>query len=64
MGKIKRGGFIFFTWKGDHDPRHVHVYDNGKLILKWDLDNHRVINGKMNRKLNKLIKKLATEGKI
>jgi hypothetical protein len=26
MGKYRRGGYVFITWKGDHPPRHVHVY--------------------------------------
>lgn len=37
MGKIRRGGYVFVTWKGDHAPRHVHVYRDGKLVVKWDL---------------------------
>ena len=39
MGKYRRGGYVFITWKGDHPPRHVHVYRDGTLIVKWDLDN-------------------------
>jgi hypothetical protein len=23
MGKIRRGGFVFVTWKGDHGPRDL-----------------------------------------
>jgi hypothetical protein len=38
VGKIRRGNFIFVTWIGDHSPRHVHVYRDGKLVLKWNLD--------------------------
>jgi hypothetical protein len=26
VGKIRRGGYVFLSWKGDHPPRHVHVY--------------------------------------
>ena len=37
MGKIRRGGY--------HPPRHVHVYREGKLIVKWDLDNHKAMKG-------------------
>jgi hypothetical protein len=28
-GKHRRGGYVFITWKGDHPPRHVHVYRGG-----------------------------------
>jgi hypothetical protein len=32
VGKIRRGGYLFIWWKGDHRPRHVHVHNNdGKL---------------------------------
>ena len=27
------------TWIGDHSPRHVHVYRDGKLVAKWDLED-------------------------
>jgi len=23
MGKVRRGNYVFLTWKGDHSPRHV-----------------------------------------
>lgn len=40
MPKIRRGGYIFFAWRGDHTPRHVHVYQNGKLVLnEWDIEH-------------------------
>jgi len=36
--KFRRGGFVFLAWKGDLSPRHVHVYRDGALVVKWDLD--------------------------
>ena len=45
MGKIRRGGYVFITWVGDHPPRHVHVYRDGKLVVKWDLENRVAMNG-------------------
>lgn len=33
MGKVRRGGYLFIWWKGDHDPRHVHVFDNRNRLL-------------------------------
>ena len=49
MSKIRRGGYIFLTWKGDHPPRHVHVYRDGKLVVKWDLDNKTPMKGEASR---------------
>jgi hypothetical protein len=56
------GGFFFLAWKGDHGPRHVHVYRRGRLILKWDLDNEKAMAGKPTRKVLQLIRELRAEG--
>ena len=45
MGKIRRGNYIFVFWEGDHRPRHVHVYRDDKLIVKWDLENDKAMRG-------------------
>jgi len=62
MSKVCRGGYVFLTWKGDHSPRHVHVYRDGKLVLKWDLDNQKPMAGCPSRKVLQLIHQLDTEG--
>lgn len=41
MTKLRRGGCVLVTWKGDHSPRHVHVYRDGVFVLKWDLEAGR-----------------------
>ena len=64
MGKLRRGGYIFVTWKGDHGPRHVHVFKDGKLIGKWDLDNRQVMEGKISRKIQAYIAELSREGRL
>ena len=61
MGKLRRGGFIFVWWKGDHPPRHVHVYRDGKLLVKWDLDNKKAMKGRAMRRIVDLIEKLESE---
>ena len=62
MGKIRRGGYVFITWKGDHGPRHVHVYRDGSLVLKWDLENRTAMTGRPTRRLTALIRQLQREG--
>ena len=62
MGKIRRGNYVFVTWRTDHGPRHVHVYKDGHFVLKWDLDNGKVMKGKATVKLIELIKQLQSEG--
>ena len=62
MGKHRRGGYVFITWKGDHAPRHVHVYRDGMLIVKVDLDNQKAMKGAATRRILELIRELEAEG--
>lgn len=64
MGKVRRGGYIFLTWKSDHSPRHVHVYRDGVLVVKWDLDNKQPMSGKATWRVRTLIEKLDAEGAL
>ena len=64
MGKIRRGNYIFVFWTGDHDPRHVHVYRDRKLVLKWDLTNGAAMKGKPTATILKHIRDLQDEGKL
>ncbi len=61
MARIRRGGYIFLTWKGDHSPRHVHVYREGRLVVKWDLENKMPMLGAANRRILSLIDELESE---
>ena len=62
MGKIRRNNYVFLTWKGDHSPRHVHVYRDSKFVVKYDLENRQVMKGKITRALLTTINELETEG--
>ena len=62
VAKLRRGNYIFLTWKGDHSPRHVHVYSDRKLVLKWNLDDEQPMMGKANARILRLIEQLKKEG--
>lgn len=62
MGKIRRGGYVFLTWMGDHTPYHVHVYNEGKFVVKWDLENDLAMKGEANSRILKIIQELREEG--
>lgn len=64
MGKVRRGGYVFISWKGDHSPRHVHVYRDGVLVVKWDLDASQPMIGKASRRVCALIHELDEEGAL
>ena len=58
------GGYVFVTWKGDHTPRHVHVYRDGKFIVMWDLEDRKAMKGKAPRRVIELIEELESEGRL
>jgi hypothetical protein len=64
VSKIRRGNYIFVTWIGDHPPRHVHVYRDGKLVVQWDLENQVAMKGRANSRILKLIAELEQEGRL
>ena len=64
MPRIRRGGYVFLAWKGDHGPRQVHVFRHGQLVVKWDLENRLPIVGSASRRLRRLIDELVKEGRL
>jgi hypothetical protein len=64
MTKIRRGGYLFLTWIGDHPPRHVHVIRDGRRVLKWNLDQWQPMAGIPNRRVLGLIRQLEDEGRL
>jgi hypothetical protein len=66
MGKIRRSGYILEWYIGDHEPRHVHVYDGKhRLIGRLDVDRLVGIEGwTPDRKLIKLVQNLIDEGRL
>ncbi|MCK6479301.1 MAG: DUF4160 domain-containing protein [Planctomycetaceae bacterium] len=62
MSRVRRGGYIFLTWVGDHPPRHVHVFKDGCLVVKWDLDHGRAMQGAASPRIRRLLSELVKEG--
>lgn len=52
---------MFLSRVGDHTPRHVHVYRDGRFLLKWDLENGRAMAGTPTRRILQLIRKQESE---
>jgi hypothetical protein len=66
MGKVRRGGYIFEWWIGDHTPRHVHVSDSdGNLLGRVALENMTPLDDwKPNRKVIEIIRQLQSEKRL
>ena len=61
MGRKKHGGFIFLTYKTDHPPYHVHVWQEGRgEIGRWDIENQKPMgNLQIGNKLKKALQHLG-----
>ena len=66
MGKVRRGGYMFIWWIGDHRPRHVHVFDkNEKLITRVNLETMTPMDtAQVSGKVLELIRELIAEGRL
>ncbi|HXC49570.1 MAG TPA: hypothetical protein VN634_01680 [Candidatus Limnocylindrales bacterium] len=61
MTRIRRGNYIFVTWRGDHLPRRLHVYRDGRLIVKWNLETNAPIAGVADARVRWMIASLRRE---
>lgn len=62
MGRWKRCGVIIVLYQGDHNPRHVHVFEDGKRYLKFDIESWTAMEGKLSSKARKALERLRNEG--
>ena len=58
----KRGGVIVVLYATDHDPRHVHVFEDGKRLLKFSLESWTVMEGTLTPNARKALDALREEG--
>lgn len=64
MGRVRRGGYVIEWWMGDHLPKHVHVYKNGREIAKVEVPGLLILKGRVDGRLKEILKKLIDEGLI
>jgi len=66
MGKVRRGGYIFEWWIGDHPPRHVHVSDsNGELLGRVAMEGLTPLDDwQPRKKVVAIIQQLREEGRL
>lgn len=62
MGRWKRFGVIVVQYSTDHDPRHVHIFQDGKRILKFNIETWTVMEGKMTPTARKTLESLRRKG--
>jgi len=62
MGRIRRGGYIFEFWVGDHPPRHVHIFKDRRFVARVELDESlTVMEGRINKRIRDILRELRNE---
>ncbi|MBF8253875.1 MAG: hypothetical protein HW373_570 [Deltaproteobacteria bacterium] len=61
MGRWKRFGVIVVQYSTDHNPKHVHVFEDRKRVLKFDIENWTVMEGKLTTKARNALESLRRE---
>jgi hypothetical protein len=57
-------GVIVVLYSTDHDPKPVHVFEDRKRLLKFDVENWSVMEGQLTAKARKALAALRQEGMI
>lgn len=48
----------------DHEPNHVHIFEDGKRAVRFDIDSWTVMDGSLTPKARQAIETLREEGKF
>ena len=62
MARWKRFGVVVLYRAGDHDPKHVHVFEHGKHTLKFDVQAWKVMKGQLSFRARRALESLREEG--
>ena len=62
MPRWKRNGVLIVKYLYDHPPQHVHIFEDGKRLLKFDVENWRVMEGRLTANAKKALESLRKEG--
>jgi hypothetical protein len=62
MGRWKRFGVIVVRHVSDHDQPHVHLFQDGKRVAKFNIESWTVMEGKLTSQARKALEALRDEG--
>jgi hypothetical protein len=60
----KVGGFVIRLYDNDHPPLHVHVFKDGSLVARYDLEHRCFMDGSDERFYGRIEKALGKAGLI
>jgi hypothetical protein len=60
----KANGYDIRIYRTDHPPLHVHVFKDGRLVARYDLEERKFMDGSVKRHEGRVKKALAQVGLI
>jgi len=58
------GGYVIRLYLNDHPPLHVHVFKDGKLVARYDVQNHVFLPGSEAKHFGRITRALRDAGVI
>jgi hypothetical protein len=62
LSRWKRCGVIVVQYAFDHDPRHVHIFEDGKRPVRFDVESWSVMDGPLTPRGRQAMETLREEG--
>jgi hypothetical protein len=60
----RAGGYVIEIYKTDHPPLHAHIFKDGDLVGRFDLENKVFMAGTYKRHRGRMLRALHTAGLI
>ena len=64
MPTWKARGFVIRLYEHDHPPLHVHVFRDGRLVARFDLENQEFMTLRSPRQRPSILRALRSAGVI
>lgn len=60
MAKWKSGGYVFVAYATDHPPPHIHIFKDGQLLDRYDLENGEFMDGTIGRHRGRVLRAMRS----
>lgn len=64
MPTWRASGYVMRMYQSDHPPLHVHVFKDGELLDRYDLEHGRFMDGTIGRHRRRVLAALRAVGLI
>ena len=64
MPTWRSGGYVIRMYQNDHPPLHVHVFRDGRLLDRYDLEHGEFMDGNVGRHYGRVLAALRAVGLI